>query len=308
MKRGLLACGLWAWASVAITAQELEPRAYAAAPVGLNFLVVAAGRSTGGVLVDPSLPIEDVQASVDSLALGIGKTLNVFGRTGLAVVAVPFAWVSASGLVADTPGHVSRTGLADPRLKLSVNLVGGRALSPREFARASRSTIVGVSLTMLPPVGQYNRTRLVNIGSNRWSFKPEVGVSHAIARWTIEGYAGVWLFTTNDQFYRGVSIRTQDPIVALQTHVSYTLRPRLWFSGDATWYSGGTTTVDGVLKADLQRNSRIGATMSLALSRQQSFKISGSTGATTRVGSDFRTLAVAWQLAWFDRPRNESPQ
>ncbi|HEY1301914.1 MAG TPA: transporter [Vicinamibacterales bacterium] len=307
MSRVLLACGLWACASIETTAQELEPRAYAASPVGLNFLVVAAGRSTGGVLVDPALPVEDVQASVDSLALGVGKTLNVFGRTGLAVVAVPFAWVSASGLVADTPGHVSRTGLADPRLKLSVNLIGGRALTPREFARASRPTIVGVSLSLLPPVGQYDRTKLVNIGSNRWSFKPEVGVSHALARWTFEGYAGVWLFTTNDSFYRGTSIRTQDPIVALQAHVSYTMRPRLWFSGDSTWYSGGTTSVDGVLKGDLQRNSRVGATVSLALSRQQSIKISGSTGATTRIGSDFRTLAVAWQLAWFDRPRTESP-
>ena len=295
-----MACGLWAWASIATSAQELEPRAYAASPVGLNFLVVAAGRSTGGVLLDPSLPIEDVQATVNSLALGYGKTFSLFGHTALAVAAVPFAWADASGLVADTPGHVSRSGLADPRLKLSVNLVGGRALTPREFARASRPTIVGVSLTVLPPLGQYDRTKLINLGSNRWSFKPEVGVSRAITRWTMEGYAGVWLFTANDQFYRGTSIRKQEPVVALQGHVSYTLKPRLWFSGDTTWYSGGTTSVDGVQKADLQRNSRVGATMSLALSRQQSFKISGSTGATTRVGADFKTLAVAWQLAWFD--------
>ena len=296
-----MACGLWAWASIATSAQELEPRAYAASPVGLNFLVVVAGRSTGGVLLDPSLPIEDVQATVNSLALGYGRTFSLFGHTALAVAAVPFARADASGLVADTPGRVSRSGLADPRLKLSVNLVGGRALTPREFARANRRpTIIGVSLAVLPPLGQYDRTNLINLGSNRWSFKPEVGVSHAITRWTMEGYAGVWTFTANDQFYRGTSIRTQEPVVALQGHVSYTLRPRLWFSGDATWYSGGTTSVDGVQKADLQRNSRVGATVSLALSRRQSFKISGSTGATTRVGADFKTLAVAWQLAWFD--------
>jgi hypothetical protein len=168
----------------------------------------------------------------------------------------------------------------------------------RDFARAERNTIAGVSLSVVPPGGQYDPQRLVNLGANRWAFKPEVGLSHAIRRWTIDGYAGVWLFTTNDAFYTGSSVRTQDPVVALQGHASYTLRPRFWFAIDATWYSGGTTTVDGVAKGDLQRNSRLGATVSLPLTPRQSAKVAYSTGATTRVGADFNTIAVTWQFTW----------
>jgi hypothetical protein len=282
------------------TAQELEPRAYAASPVGVNFLVVAAGRSTGGVVVDPSLLVEDVEATVTSLGIGVGRTVGIFGRTGLAVAIVPYAWAKASGNVGEQAQRITRSGLTDPRLKVSINLVGGRALTPSEFARAARPTIVGVSLALAPPLGQYTGSRLINLGANRWAFKPEVGVSHAVGRWTIEGYGGVVLFTTNREFYTGTSVRTQDPIVALQAHVSYTLRRQLWTAFDATWYSGGTTTVNGTRKADLQRNSRVGATLSLPVGRQQSIKFSGSTGATTRIGANFNTFAAAWQWTWFD--------
>jgi hypothetical protein len=205
-----------------------------------------------------------------------------------------------SGSVGEEARQISRSGLADPRFKLSVNLLGGRALTPSEFARAARPTIIGVSLAVAPPLGQYTGTKLINLGANRWAFKPELGVSRALGRWTIEVYSGMVLFTTNREFYTGASVRSQSPVVALQAHVSYTLRRQLWAAFDATWYSGGTTTVNGTRKADLQRNSRVGATLSLPVGRQQSIKFSGSTGATTRIGSDFRTFGVAWQLAWFD--------
>lgn len=283
----------------AVLAQDMEPRAYAASPVGVSFLAVLGGHSSGAVLVDPSLPIEDVRASVNSLGVGLGRTFDLFGHTALVVAALPFAWAEATGRVGETTGQASRTGLADPRIKLSVNLVGGRALSVPEFARTQRTTIVGVSLAAIPPLGQYDRTKLVNLGANRWALKPEIGVSRLISKWTIDGYAGVWFATANDEFYPGASVRTQRPIVALQAHVSYTARPRLWIAGDGTWYSGGRTTVDGLEKADLQRNSRIGVTVSFPIAGRQSLKVSASTGATTRVGSDFRTIAAAWQVSWF---------
>ena len=298
--RLLLACAIVGGLADRGTAQDLEPRAYAAAPTGLNFVVVAGGRSTGGVLVDPSLPIEDVEATINSLAVGYGRTFGLFNRTAMVAAAVPTVWLEATGLVADVPGRASRTGLADPRVKLSVNLVGGQALKPREFARATRPTIVGISVSVGLPLGQYDRTKLINLGAHRWSFKPEVGVSRLIGKWTIDGYAGVWLFTPNDTFYTGESRRTQRPIVAVQAHASYTVKPRLWFSADSTWYSGGTSSINGVAKADLQRNSRLGATVSLPLRRSQSLKISASTGATTRSGSSFKTIVAAWQLSWLD--------
>ena len=298
---------LWLCLAVAIGsvrlahAQELEPRAYTAAPTGVNFLVVAGGRSTGGVVVDPSLPVDDVQATIESVGLGLGRTIDLFGRTGLILAVVPYAWGDVTGSVGEETRRITRSGLADPRVKLSVNLLGGRALTPREFARTTRSTIVGVSVAVAPPLGQYTGKKLINLGANRWAVKPEIGVSHALGKWTIEGYSGLVVFTTNHEFYTGTSVRTQSPVVALQAHVSYTLRRQLWAAFDATWYSGGTTTVNGTQKGDLQRNSRVGGTLSFPIGRQQSIKFSGSTGATTRIGADFRTFGAAWQLTWFDR-------
>jgi hypothetical protein len=281
-------------------AQDLEPRAYAALPIGVNFVVVAAGRSSGGVVVDPSLPLEDVDASVGTVSVGYGRTLNIFNRTALIVAALPFARVKASGRVFENEQEISRSGLADPRIRLSINLLGGRAQRPRDFARTPRRTVVGASVAIAPPLGQYYPDKLINLGANRWSFKPEVGVSHVAGKWTLEGYGGVLLFTTNDAFYTGSSVRTQKPIVAVQGHVSYAFTPRIWTAVNATFYTGGRTSIDGVAKADLQRNSRLGATLALPIARQQSIKISTSTGATTRIGADFKTIGVAWQLTWFD--------
>jgi hypothetical protein len=287
-------------APLTVRAQDLEPRAYAASPTGVNFLLAGFGRSAGGVVVDPALPVEDVEATVDALTVGGGTTFNLFGRTALLVGGAGYVWAEATGRVGEDAREVTRSGLADPRFKLSVNLLGGRALTAAEFARAgARPTIVGVSVTVVPPLGKYERSKLINLGSNRWSFKPEIGVSRLIRRkWTLDGYAGVWMFTENAEFYPGSAVRTQERVLTLQGHVSYTFRPRLWVAVDGTWYSGGTTSIDGVKKADLQRNSRLGLTASLPLTRQQSLKIAGSTGATTRIGADFQTVGVAWQLSW----------
>ena len=282
-------------------AQDLEPRAYSAAPIGLNFVLLGYTYSTGDVLLDPTLPVEDVRATVNALVVGIGRTFNLFGRTALAVAAQPYAVGDVSGRVGEQAASVSRSGLADSRLKLSMNFLGGRAMTPRDFARAPRSTILGASIAVVPPVGQYYPARLINLGANRWAFKPEVGISKPIGRWTVDAYGGVWLFTSNDQFYTGTSHRRQDPIFAAQGHMSYTWRQRLWTAFDVTWYSGGTTTINDVGKADLVRNARGGATLSLPLGGRQQLKLAYSGAISTRIGGTFRTIGAAWQFSWLDR-------
>lgn len=280
-------------------AQELEPRAYSPSPVGTTFLVVSATRSTGGVFTDPSLPITDVDATVGVLGLAVGHTFAMAGKQALLLGIVPLTWGDASGQVGENRRSVSRRGLADPRVRLSVILAGSPAMKAAEFRRAPRRTILGASLTAVLPAGQYETTKLVNLGSHRWAFKPEVGLSHPLGRWTLDAYAGAWWFTANDAFYPGLSTRRQDPILAVQGHVSYTFGRRAWLAVNGTWYTGGRTSVDGALKADLQRNTRLGATWSLPLGARQSVKVSYSAGATTRVGADFRTIVLAWQLVMF---------
>jgi hypothetical protein len=279
--------------------QDLEPRAYSPSPIGTNFLVVSAVRSSGGVLFDPSLPFSDVDAHLNAAAVAYGRTFGLLGHAASAVLAVPYVWGNISGNVGDGRQEIHRSGLADLKLRLAANLIGGPAMTPAQFARRTPQTTVGASLTIVPPVGQYDSRKLINIGSNRWALKPEIGISHPLGSWDLEGYAGVWLFSDNSQYYGGVR-RSQDPIGTLQGHVSYTFRPRLWLAFDATYYSGGRTTVNHTRRADLQANSRVGITLSVPFGSRQSIKFSWSDGATTRVGGDFSSLGITWQYMWFD--------
>jgi Putative MetA-pathway of phenol degradation len=280
-------------------AQDLEPRAYSPSPIGTTFVVVSATRSQGGVFTDPSAPISDVEATVDVLGLALGHTFAIGRKQAFLLGAVPVTWGEASGQVGEDRQSVSRRGLADPRVRFSVILAGSPAMTAAEFSRAPRRTILGASITAAPPTGQYDPTKLVNLGSNRWAFKPEIGMSHPAGRWTFDAYASAWFFTDNAEYYPGSSRRHQDPILALQGHVSYMLGRRAWLAVNGTWYSGGRTHIDGVDKADLQRNTRLGATWSQPIGARQSVKVAVSTGATTRIGADFRTITAAWQLVLF---------
>jgi len=293
----LLALGL---TTPSVAAQELTPRFYAPAPTGGNILQLGFGRSTGGVLFDPALPFDDVNAGINTGALLYGRTFGLFGRSASAVVGLPYVWGAIDGLVAGQYQQVTRSGLGDLRSQLTVNVLGGPALTPREFAAQRPDTILGLSLAVVAPTGQYDPSKLINIGSNRWSFKPEVGASKTIGPWYLELYGGVWLFGTNANFVGG-AVREQAPLGVFQAHLSYTFKPRLWLAADATYYTGGRTTVDGVVKADLQRNSRLGVTLALPVGRRSAVKLSWATGFTTRIGADFDSLGVALQTVWFRR-------
>jgi hypothetical protein len=240
------------------SAQELTPRAYAPSPTGGNIVVLGYGRSTGEVLFDPALPFDDVDATVNGTSLLYGRTFGLLGRSANAGLVLPYVWGEVEGLVEGEYHQVTRSGLGDLRAQLTVNLLGGPALAPKEFASNRPDTVLGLSVAVSAPTGQYDPSKLINIGGNRWSFKPQLGVSTTAGRWYLELYGGVWLFGANSDFYGG-SLREQDPLGTFQAHVSYTFKPRLWLAGNATFYTGGRTTLDGLVKADLQRNSRLGA-------------------------------------------------
>jgi hypothetical protein len=280
-------------------AQELEPRAYSPSPVGTTFVITGIGRSQGAILLDPSLDVDNVQGDLWIATLGAGRVFAVAGRQARILAVFPVAWGAISGDVGPQPERQDLAGLVDPRFKLSIALRGGPALSPAEFARAPRRVVVGASVTIVPPIGQYNSAQLVNLGYNRWAFKPEVGVSHQVGRWTFDVYGGVWIFTTNEAYFPGGAHRRQDPVVAWQTHISYSLPRRTWLAFNGTWFAGGQTSVERIASPDEQRNSRLGLTFSVPASGQQSIKFTYSTGATTRRGNDFNTFNVTWQLVWF---------
>jgi hypothetical protein len=281
-------------------AQELEPRAYSPNPVGVNFIVLGAGHSSGDVLLDPSLPLTDVDARITAGLTGYGRTLGLFGRSASVAFVAPYVAADVSGSIGEDRRDVHRYGFGDPRLRLAMNIMGGEALTLAQFAKREPRSSLGVSVVIVPPLGQYDSTKLVNLGSNRWSFRPELGFSHPVGRWYLEMYAGLWLFTDNDAYFGGTR-RKQDPIRTLQAHLSYTVRPQLWFAADATHYRGGKSSIDGNSRMDALANTRVGLTLSLPISARQSLKLSWSDGVATRIGGDFTNFAIGWQYTWMDQ-------
>jgi len=291
----LAACGL---GGVAVAhAQDIEPRAYSNAPVGVNFVVAGVAYSHGGLSLDPSLPVTDARLESSAAVLAYARVLDLWGVSGKFDAIVPYASLSGTAVYAGQPVERSIHGAANPLLRISANLVGAPALTLQEFAAYRQDLIVGVSLQVGVPLSQYDPTRLLNIGTNRWSAKPEVGVSKAIGSWTIEGQAAVTFYGDNTDFFGG-STRTQDPLYALQGHAIHSFRSGIWASLDLTYFAGGRSTIDGVAKNDLQQNWRVGATLAIPVDRRNSIKLAASSGVSARTGNNFDLLAVAWQYRW----------
>jgi len=278
-------------------AQDIEPRAYSNAPVGVNFLVAGYAYSHGGLSLDPSLPVTDARIESSAALLAYARVLDLWGVSGKFDVIVPYASLSGSANYAGQPAQRSIHGLANSAVRLSANLVGAPALTLQEFAAYRQDLIVGVSVQLGVPASQYDPTRLLNIGTNRWSLKPEVGVSKALGSWTIEGQAAVTFYGDNTDFFGG-STRTQEPLYSLQGHVIHSFRSGIWASFDLTYFAGGRAAIDGVLKNDLQQNWRVGATLALPVDRRNSIKFAASSGVSARTGNNFDLVAIAWQYRW----------
>jgi hypothetical protein len=278
-------------------AQELEPRAYRTLPIGLNFVVLSYQFSSGNVLVDPTAPIEDLEVDVSVTTMNYLRSFALAGRSASITMSVPYVYLSGSAVAEGVLMSDSRSGSADVRMRAAVNLLGGPSLSPREFANYRQGRNLGVGLTVTAPTGQYDPSRLINFGTNRWSFKPEIGYSSIRGPWIFEPALGAWLFTENTDYFGGTT-RSQDPLVSLQVHLNYNLKGGVWLALSANYFTGGRTEIESAESDDLQRNSRVGLTVSLPLGGPHSLKLATHSGAYTTRGADFDVGAVAYQYRW----------
>jgi hypothetical protein len=287
------------WAGAA-WGQDMEPRTYSAVPIDTNFLIANYVRTTGSVSLDPSLPITGVKASINTGTLAYDRTFDLFGTTASAALAVPYFEGEVSGEVFTQGKQVSRSGLGDFRLRFTDNFLGNPALSAKAFAERKPTTTAGVSLTIITPTGDYDPNNLVNIGSNRWAFRPDIGISQPIGDWFADTAVGVWLYTDNNNFFQG-HVRSQAPLVVVQAHGGYNFRPGLWLAADAIYYSGSETSTNGISDHDAQTVSRYGLTLSVPVADGFSAKLAWATWLTAHNGGTFNTIGLTLQYRWFDR-------
>jgi hypothetical protein len=284
-------------ASSPVSATDIEPRSYANIPVGINFLLAGYGFMKGSVTFAPSVPITNGKLETHSSVFAYVRSLDIWGKSGKLDIIIPEAWISGQAEVAGEQRERDISGFADPLIRFYVNLYGAPALSMKEFAKYQQDTIVGVSLAVTAPGGQYDPTKLVNVGTNRWSIKPEIGISRVWGPLTTEFAAGVYVFTDNDQPFQGGTLE-QDPIYNLQGHLIYSFGSGIWCAFDTNYYTGGRTATDHITADNLQQNWRVGGTLAFPINRQNSIKINGSTGVYSRSGSNFDLFGIAWQYRW----------
>jgi len=278
-------------------AQDLDPRRYTNIPVGQNFLALAFVYSEGDVFFSSSAPLTDAKIRVDGPAIAYLRTFSIAGKSASVDISLPYACVAGSALLNGERASRKVCGLADTAFRLSYNFIGAPATELREFARRKRTTVVGTSVQIGMPTGQYDADRLLNIGANRWYIKPEIGVSLPLNRWSFEFAAGVRIFTDNSDFLGDVNL-AQDPLYNIQSHVIYDLTPRQWVSLDANYFFGGDTIQDGVPSAARQNNSRLGMTWTVALNSKHLLKFLAHTGVIGRISNDSDTFTVAWSYRW----------
>src|SRR5258705_7583040 len=292
-----------------ICAQDLAPRAYVITPLHSNAVTLTYSSYNGNIIFDGTVQTTASSARITVPVLSAYPSFNLCGRTASFLASLPYGIGNFHGNVAGAEILAYRSGLLPVTLRFSVNLIGGPSMTVDEFRKWRQKNILGISLKLVPATGQYDSTKLINYGTNRWAFKPEVGYSRRWGHWIVDAYGAAWFFTTNSEFFSrnqfspGINTQSESPIGAFEGHLSYDFKPRLWVSLDGNYWFGGITALNGVSNSGtLQRNSRLGLTASIPVSGHQSVKLSYSGGAYVLYGGNYHNISIAWQYSWFGRP------
>lgn len=296
----VLLAAAWLATAGGASAQDLEPRSFSPAPVGMNFAVVAVGHASGNMLFDHATSLEDVTGKITSLTGAYVRTLDVFGASAKASVIVPVAWGDWEGFYRGEPATASRHGVADPQLELAVNFLGAPAMKMSEIRTYSEKWVMGASLRASVPVGQYYPDKLLNLGANRWGVRPRLGVSRKTGPLSLEAMASVWLYTANADFFGGAEL-TQEPLWSSQFNAIYQWPSRIWVGLGVGFSRGGQSSINGSETDTYKQNTRWAAIVSYPLTRQHSLKLTYINGLRTRIGEDLSQFSLAWSMNWGGR-------
>jgi hypothetical protein len=285
--------------SFSVFSQDLEPRSYSVVPVGLHAAQLSYTFSGGEVVSGLNSPLQDLNVNASIIALGYVQTFSIFKKLGRIAVGMPYAFLNGTAKAYGIDTAASRNGFGDGRIKLGINLIGSPVLAPKDFQKFQEHTVLGASVVISVPIGQYFSDKLINIGSNRWGIKPEIGVSHREGRLFYEGYAGVWFYTENSQYYNKSTL-SQNPLFSFQAHMDYTFKHGKYVALNGGFASGGETSLNAVQRFDDQENWRIGGTFSTPIfNNHQSVKFMVNTGVATRAGQNYTAVTLAYQYNWF---------
>ena len=287
-----------------LAGQDLAPRAYVITPLHSNAVTLTWAFYDGGLNLSGSIPVI-ATGTYDVSILTCYRSLSFFGRSANITASLPYGVGNFEAAALGKQRSAYRSGLADLGVRFSVNLKGGPAMQVEQFSKWKQRTILGASLRVIAPTGQYTPRQLINWGINRWAFKPEFGYSRRWGHWVLDGYGGAWFYTKNpaDFHIPRPAPQTEEPIGSFEGHLSRDFGRGTWVSLDGNFWWGGVTTVDGIRNpATRQTSSRLGGTAAFRVSKHQSLKVSYSGGTYVRFGGNYQHVSLAWQYSWLGKP------
>jgi hypothetical protein len=282
--------------------QDIEPRRWSPIPLGTHVLGAGYSYTSGDVFFDPLLQAENVKIKAHSLAVSFAQPLKIGDRFGSISLLVPFSAADWSGLLSGDPAEVNRTGFADPRLRASVLLSGppaSNALGLQQFRMENPTyTTFGVSLAITVPLGEYFEDKLLNLGSNRFVFRPQVGMIHYWGSWSFELTSSVFLYTRNPDFFNDAE-RDQRPTFAVQSHLVKQLQRGSWLSLSAGYGLGGESLINRRPNGDFRSNLLVSASYSFLIAKRQGLKLAYIRSETLQdIGSSTNNFILAWFISF----------
>jgi Putative MetA-pathway of phenol degradation len=279
-------------------AQELEPRSLTNLPIGTNFIAAGYGFSWGSTLLDASIPIEDLNSNIHGMVAAYARSINFFGMGGKFDIIVPYAIGDWDGFLEGTYAAASRSGFGDPRFRFSFNFFGSPALKLDQFKSYQPHSIAGFSIQVYAPLGQYSEDKLINLGSNRWTIKPQIGIARYRGKWIFEGYISAWIFTANNEFFGGNKLKVR-PLYTFKFHLIRSLPKRTWIAFDIGYGLGAKTELNEMVRDDRISSMRFGTTFAIPFAKKHAVKLSYYSAIRFEKGADFDALAISYQFRWF---------
>ncbi len=286
--------------------QELEPRAINNLPVGTNFAIAAYSYAQGNLLLDPALPIEDLNSNIHSGLLAYVRSIRFFDLSAKVDVVIPYILGDWKGSIDDGQnGFRTQNGFGDVRLRFSFNFLGSKAMDIYEFQNYKPKNVSGFSIQIIAPTGSYDPEELINVGSNRWAFKPQWGYARNFDKWIIESYVSMWIFTNNTDFLNGNEL-SQKPLYAFKVHVIKELPKKMWIALNTGYAIGGKTELNGEPRDTEISTMRLGLIYALPLAKKHTLKFAYNSGIRFKKGPDFNAISLAYQYTWNNKNKKQN--
>jgi hypothetical protein len=279
-------------------AQFTDAHTYDNTPVGVNQIETDYAFVHGNASIDTSLVIEGANLDVNQGTIAYTHYFGLFHRLTWVEATVPVAHLS--GAINGTDVHGSSTGTGDSGYTLAMLVKGGPTLNTTQFDSYKPTTIVGASVAVTAPTGLYDPDKILNLGSDRWSVKPEIALSQPFGpgqKWQLDAYANAYFYTDNTA-YRGREILRQQPLTGMEEHISYSFNDSLWISSDTRYSFRGATVIDGVDQNNTQHNLIVGSEMKLSMNARHSLLVEFAKAVIHHNSPGVIGLAVKYDYTW----------